>query len=367
MTAAGGRTQVHFYVPDKKVARALTTWNPDTEPTRYSDGMGHNLYELYARLRASGLPVTAGPHIPRRSRLVVGYFNSGGRLQELGFAWRSAPFRVLLIRSDAHLWWEPLVEPDVVIVPNGIGYWEERYGSRARYVPALPQRGLVPRDPARTAVRSLTFKGNPENAPAYLYSPRFRAALEERGIVLEADIPAISGGSDQRWHDFHDVDVALCVRRSSLRPEELLHKPPTRLVNAWNAGVLPFATPEPGYAELLEDGVDGFLVRDEDDILTTLDHLLTDPAAQERAWAAVRRRAAEYAPTALLEEWASVLAEASGPREPLRSRVARRAAALRRFVRTATPAIRERLRERLGGRLVGGRAGRRRRAQPRSR
>lgn len=333
----------HFYVADD-VALAVADWDPDEQTQRFASGLGHNLLELYARLRARGLPVTIGASIPADSALVVYFQHAWDRIGELRLALQAAPFHTAVIRSDAPLWWENLLPADLVIVPNNAPVWRDRVGQAAVHLPALPQRGMIGRDPSRVGVGTLAVKGNPESVPCFVREPGFLAALEERGIELLLDTPQRTDGGDQRWHDFRDVDAVLCLRGAAA-DDPLTNKPATRLVNAWCAGAIPLVAPEPAYLELVRDGEDGFVVERAPDILRVLDRLAADHEPTQRVYAACLARAQEFETEGLLDRWVAELDRVSGLRRGLADTAERRLIALGRFGRWAVRAVRRRLRE----------------------
>lgn len=344
------RPSWHFMVTDD-VARDAAEWDPDQEPQRFASGIGHNVLELYARLRKRGLPVTAGATIPPDSTLVIYFQHAFARFAELPVALRAAPFHTAVIRSDAPLWWWPLLPADLVVVPNEAPVWRERLGPVARHLPALSQRGMVPRDPSRVGVRTVTFKGNPESVPGYVREPGFRAALEQRGIELLIDTPVSTDGGEQRWHDFQESDVVLCLRGAAV-DDPLTNKPATRLINAWCAGTIPLVGPEPAYLELVRDGVDGFVVSGSQDILRVMDRLAADEGLAQSVYAACRARGGEFRAEVLLDRWVSTLGGASGPRRGWMAVAARRGLVLGRAAEVVSRAVLRRARYRLG-RLLG--------------
>lgn len=327
----------HFYVDDD-VAHAVADWDPDEEPWRFASGLGHNLLELYARLRTRGLPVTIGTSIPADTGLVVYFQHAWDRLGELSLALRSAPFHTVVIRSDAPLWWWPLLSADLVVVPNEAPVWRDRLGSSALHLPALPQRGMLARDPSRVGVEALAFKGNPESVPAYVREEDFLTALEQRGITLLLDTPVRTDGGDQSWHDFQRIDAVLCLRGAAA-DDPLTNKPATRLVNAWCAGAIPLVGRDPAYLELVADRVDGFVVDGPEDILRTLDLLGSDPELTASVFAAVRDRGREFAGDGLLDRWTAALERASGPRRGAVRTAGRRLVVIGRFTRWATRGV----------------------------
>jgi len=310
-------------VPDE-----VLSWDPDREPRRYANGVGHNLLELYSRLARGGLEVTAGEEIPAGTRLVVVFSKSVYRTPRLRALLRAAQRtggRFAVIRSDAPLSWSFPVRPVVELMPTQAAVtrpWQ-------RWLPPLPQRGLVPRRDERLGrIGSVAFKGALGTVPAELMAAEWTEELASRGIDWLLDAPADVDGEDQSWHDFADVDAVLCTRadRSGFVVER---KPATRLINAWVAGCVPLADPEPGYLELGRGGRDAFFVVSAADTLATIDELNADAALLRQVEQRIRERAVEFAPEAVLERWHDMLVEAalSPDSDGLRRRSARMAGA----------------------------------------
>ena len=307
-------------------------WDPDEEPWRFASGIGHNLLELAVRLRRRGHLVSLGTRIPRNTGVVVYFQHAWAPTRELSLAIRAAPYSTVLIRSDAPLWYTSLLDPDLIVAPNvaGVRIWSERSTSRVVHIPALPQRGMRPRDTSRTGVRALAFKGNPVSVPGFVGDPDFIGALDALSVDLIVDAPAHTDGPDQTWHDFTTADAVLCTRDAA-PGDSLLNKPATRLINAWRAGAIPLVGPEPAYLELVTDGVDGFVVTGPEDILQVLRRLDGDASLEARVRAAVQRRATDYDPDLVLDRWVASLAEVVRPRRPLGQTVERQASALGRY------------------------------------
>lgn len=321
----------HFYVDDTVAAQA-SNWDPDEEPWRFASGIGHNLLELAIRLRQRGRPVSLGTRIPRNAGVVVYFQHAWAPTRELSLAIRAAPYPTVLIRSDAPLWYTSLLEPDIVVAPNlvGIRIWNERSTSRVIHLPALPQRGMRPRDASRTGIRTLAFKGNPVSVPGFVGDTHFLDALKALSIQLIVDAPDHTDGPDQTWHDFTTADAVLCTRDPA-PGDSLLNKPATRLINAWRAGAIPLVGPEPAYLELVTDGVDGFVVTSPEDILQVLGRLVDDASLDARVRASVQQRAVDYDPDLVLDRWGATLAEVVRPRRPLGQTIARQASVLGRY------------------------------------
>ncbi|MGW9631484.1 glycosyltransferase [Agromyces sp. NPDC055520] len=321
----------HFFI-DGETAAAAENWDPDLEPSRFASGIGHNLLELGVRLRQRGAPITIGSRVPADSSLVVYFQHAWTRTAELRLAQRTARYRTALIRSDAPLWYRNLLTADLVVVPNqaGIRIWSERTSSQVIHLPALPQRGIVVRDPQRVGIRTVEFKGNPVSVPETLRDPRLRDALAGLGAELIVDVPGKTDGSDQRWHDFSAADVVLCLRDAA-PGDSLLNKPATRLINAWRAGAIPLVGAEPAYLELVRDGIDGFVVRDSANIIRVIERLIGDPGLERAVRNAVMERAMAYEPDAVLDEWVMALTEAAGGRRTFADTTMRRVQAMAQY------------------------------------
>lgn len=307
----------HFYVYSPDEANQLKSWDPDLEPTRFASGVGHNIYELYARLKKLGFPVTAGKKVPTGASLVVAfapYFSTNKLL------WQAAPMRTMMIRSDWKLDDDVTFEPDLVVVPNRSTYWRERYGNRAQYVPALPQRGLVVRDSSRVGLTTAALKVNPENIPEHFADGSGAAALSLIGIDLQVDAPTKTNGSDQRWHDFSNVDVALCLR-SARESASAVRKPPTKLINAWSANVIPLVAPEPAYLDLISPGTDAFVVSSLEETVETLARLRSNPRELAQVQEQIQARAEEFSQRRILESWIRLLEQESEAPKSVPSRL----------------------------------------------
>lgn len=328
---------VHFVAA--VVPGAVAVWEPDRAPERYADGEGHQVVELYARLRDLGLPVTIGPHPPRGALLVM----SADHL----VSWFGHPRR----REQAHTARLALTGHRLVVVlgdhphPGRLPAFAgtrvaptptaARQDPRAVWIPLLPQRALVPRNPDRQGtVRTLAMKAHTDNVPPEYRDPDFARRLAALGVEFRID-DAVTA-----WPDFSTIDAVLCVARPQPRWDagpSLPRKPPTKLVNAWAAGCLPLIAPQTGYLDLARPDVDAVVVESPAAVLAQVERLLGDPAAVTRIEAGVAARSTEFARDAVTDRWIDFLWA------PDRGRCDR-AAAARCLLGATTDALRHRLR-----------------------
>lgn len=318
------RVPIHFLVPDRGVASQLGTWDPDADPTRFASGAGHSLLELAVRakaLRPEG--ITWGPRVPP-DRVVVVYAGDlcDYRLREYRLMARLAlrpSSTFVLIRSDLRMSWTPLVLPDLQFVPNRALTAEL---PNAVFLPPLPQRGLLPRDPGRgDRLETVAIKSNPENVPAVCESPEWRALLQRLGLRWVRDVPGATDGSDQRWHDFRDVDVVVSLRPEGHRTD--MPKPPTRLINAWRAGAIPLANDDVAVREIGTPGQDVIIVKTGDELLAAVERLAEDEPLRASLFEAARRRGTEFDPGRITALWLEAIAGARARRRGLGANVRR--------------------------------------------
>ncbi|MFZ4115501.1 MAG: hypothetical protein ACOYK6_02115 [Chthoniobacterales bacterium] len=101
---------------------------------------------------------------------------------------------------------------------------------RSLFVPHWTQPCLMPRDAKRGhRFEKICFFGDSENLEPTLRTEAWHQRLKE-----ELDITFEIRGAEE-WHDYSDVDGVIAIR--SFSSSHQLHKPATKLYNAWQAGV----------------------------------------------------------------------------------------------------------------------------------
>lgn len=187
-------------------------------------------------------------------------------------------------------------------------------GPAAFHIPLWPQPGLIPRSAGRVGIGRLGYFGRLSSLPAFLSDPAFRSELQRRGVTFHAD--------ERNWRDYSETDACLGLR---IEPAiGLATKPPSKLLNAWLAGVPALLGPEPAYRALRASPLDYLEVSSGRDVLAALDRLIGEPGLYEamvengrtraRAFdrAAIRRRWIEFLSGPFLEGWARWRATGGG-------------------------------------------------------
>lgn len=166
----------------------------------------------------------------------------------------------------------------------------------AVFMPHWPQPNLLPRDPERgEAFERVAFFGDEGNLAPELRDPRWREELR-RTTGAELDIRDAA-----RWHDYRDIDAVIAIR--DFDGARQLHKPATKLYNAWLAEVPFVGGTDSAYAADGHPGDDYLVARSPDEALAALESIRDDPSLRARLVAAGARTAQNFSVDAITARW----------------------------------------------------------------
>lgn len=298
-------TSLHFWT--LKDCSGLDEWDPDSNPRLYLSGHGHSFMEMYIRLKKAGYPVTVGSDVPQDSDVVV------AALSELnGWSWSGHPETiwalcrslltrrggVAVIRNDVPLYVRSpkFVTLEVMPTHASVSHQEAQI-----FLPLLPQRGIIPRNQNRAPRISVVgLKAYEANVPKWI--PMLRERLSEQAVELRVD----TGRPGERpWEDFADIDAALCVHPDVLFDDR--RKPPTKLINAWTASVIPICGSSVGYKELAVNGQDALFASNVEEIAQAIQRVNSDPIVAAALLENSARRGLDYSAVHLLPLWYATL------------------------------------------------------------
>jgi hypothetical protein len=296
---------VVFFLPERMDLDQLSGLDPDRDWRRLVTGEHAWILQTFLRLRAAGHPVELRSAPPPEGVLV---FHAKHRFDVVA-RWRELD-RVALVavRGDNR-------DPDMAdfeVVQNG------RFATPGRrfFMPHWPQPGLVPRDPARAErLENVAYKGFARNLHPELRSSEWRSFLTERDKVWRADAVDFADAATDAgaidWPDFHEVDLVVAVRP----PSRSLHseKPPTKLINAWLAGVPILIGPEHAARELRRSPLDYIEVTDRAEAEAAVDRLRNDPGLYRAMVDNGRERGREFTVEATRDRWRRLLFETLPP------------------------------------------------------
>ena len=169
------------------------------------------------------------------------------------------------------------------------------------FMPHWPQPNLIPRSPARgDAFETVAFFGDEQNLAPELRTEAFKNELRELcGLQLRIQ-------KAEAWHDYSAVDAVLAVRDFSSARH--LHKPATKLYNAWIAGVPFISGCDSACAAEAKDGIEYFTARSKTELLELLAHLKKNPALKKATVEAGQKKSASRNRDAVRKLWVDLLA-----------------------------------------------------------
>lgn len=122
---------------------------------------------------------------------------------------------------------------------------------RCFWILPWPIKNIKPRKVSDGPLR-IAYVGSPENMDPFFLSPKWTQYVSRNGLSWTCKF------LPEQWNDYSDVDVAIAVRRSASSK-----KPPTKLINAWNAGVIPITTADKSICEIGSDGANCLMCKGE--------------------------------------------------------------------------------------------------------
>ena len=162
-----------------------------------------------------------------------------------------------------------------------------------------PHPGIVGRDAARgETFRRIGYLGQIERNLADEVAA-WEAMLAPLGLDFVTR-PA------SEWHDFSSLDAVIGIREFS--PKSFSDKPPSKLVNAWLAGVPFIGGADSAFAQIGEAGIDHLRATSRQCLIDSLVLLRDDTDLRAALVSAGRLRAREFTREALVNRWSEVIA-----------------------------------------------------------
>ncbi len=175
--------------------------------------------------------------------------------------------------------------------------------ARAFYLPHFPQPGLIGRSPQRDSVVNICFSGRLQNMQ--IDSGRFALDLGRLGLRF-------CTRELGQWHDLRDMDVLLGVR--SLDKSRYNHKPPTKMFNAWHAGIPFIGGYDSAYEQCGKPGVDHLRVSSYPELLEALSLLKNNRQLYESLVREGFLAARSYTVESIANRWLDFLYNVAQPR-----------------------------------------------------
>jgi hypothetical protein len=275
---------IRFYLPDQIPADLPAS--PDVYWTGFRGKMRSGVYawivQTYQRLRAAGFDCELTHTLPRDGIMVA-------HRKSLPCEYVPPPGLLFVcVRADATF--HPSAHLHVVLNHLALGRWHP-----AIYLPHWPQAGLLPREPDRgDRWENAAFFGDPGCLSDEMRGPVWEAILRELELTWHFVGP-------EKWHDFREVDVVVAVRGFDRHRHG--NKPPTKLFNAWHAGVPAVLGRESAYQHERRSALDYLEVRSFPEVVEALRQLKADPALRRAMTANGVERARESDPAVITARW----------------------------------------------------------------
>jgi Glycosyl transferases group 1 len=208
--------------------------------------------------------------------------------------WREKPARGRFVVS---------IQADYAAVPwttvNIVQNQRQADQSRSFWIPHWPQPGLVPRSEERRGVRCVAYAGNETGLAGSEaeWSWALKACnIEFRFLRCDA------------WNDYSQIDVLIAVR--SFDRSRHTNKPPSKLLNAWHAGIPLVAGYDSAFEQVGRPGADYLRVDTLEGAIHAIRRLRDDPGLYHSLVEAGAERAREYTRDRIGDAWETLL---SGP------------------------------------------------------
>lgn len=166
------------------------------------------------------------------------------------------------------------------------------------YIPHWVQPGLINRNASRTGVKRVAYSGQTFNKNLAGSEQAWKKLLEPYGIEFVTL-------SNESWHDLSEIDVLIGIRSFDSKPFN--NKPPSKLFNAWHAGIPFIGGYDSAYKQVGEPGKDYLLVKTQQEALEAILKLQNDPDLYNELTSKGRKKALIYNQDTITQIWEDVL------------------------------------------------------------
>jgi len=272
----------NFVLPkdSKYPVSQLTSREFDDDQYFYSKGELIWGLQTFKVLRGLGLPVSLSCDLdPAAVNLA-----HGNVLRSLKTRWNC--FCVSLQADFPHF---PLAQYH--IVQN-----MDQVAERASYIPHWPQPGQTPRDEGRKGVVTVAYQGARDFT--HLDEERLNADLKKHGMTFEIL-------DESKWPNLQQVDLLLGIRTFDKKAYK--RKPPTKLLNAWHAGIPFIGGWDSAYSQIGVPGENYIRVSTYPELIASIVQLREDPRLYDNMVSAGKKRSVEFTAEAIAHCWKELL------------------------------------------------------------
>jgi len=302
---ANALAPIYFYIPEKdwptealpNAAEHYWQWQNATQGV-YRSGKYNWTLQTYLNLQEHGFPSQLVNRLPLEGIVVAHRDFFPFDLQPSA--------NVLLVCIQADRPEHPYAQVHIVQNPQDRKLGQLGDFWKSYYMPYWPQPGLIPRDSTRgDRFENAAYFGIRYNLAPELKDPTWQKQLQAIGLNWQVIKP-------ENWNDYSNVDVVIGVRSFEYQGN-YLWKPPSKLVNAWHAGVPAILGHESAFKAQRQSDLDYLEATSPNDILRALEQLrdnveLRHAIVKNGFW-----RAQTTHPSKLAKTWCKFLTEIATP------------------------------------------------------
>ncbi len=199
----------------------------------------------------------------------------------------------------------PIYDVDCVVVQNP---FQEKDGKV--FIPHWPQPKIKPRNNNRHDISTIGFFGHQDALPDFFSDEIFLEELKLRGIKFI--------NSNKNWNDYTDIDIAISFRKNN--DLDLIRKPASKLINAWNAGCPLICDDEPSMRAIRLSELDYLIAKSPNQFINVVDKLKSNPVLYAEMVSNGKKRFEDYSREATTKKWFSLVEDIHNGKVKAKSR-----------------------------------------------
>ncbi|HBB32109.1 MAG TPA: hypothetical protein DDZ80_18700 [Cyanobacteria bacterium UBA8803] len=293
---------IYFYIPQDywpagelpESADTYWQWQCSMESS-YNWSLYNWTLQTYLRLKDDGFPCELVATIPDEGIVVAHRYSLPDELQPGS--------KLLIVCLQADKGRHTYAQLHVVQNPHDDIFSKSATLWQSYCIPLWTQPGLIPRSSERgDRFENIAYLGRERELAPELKEPSWQEHLEALGLRWHI----LPNRSD--WNDYSTVDAVLAVR-SFGRQSSYNWKPPSKLLNAWQAGVPAILGNESAFRNARKSELDYLEVTSVDEAIAALKRLRDDRELRQAMIENGRIRAADTTPASLTARWRNFLTD----------------------------------------------------------
>ncbi|PHM49209.1 glycosyltransferase [Xenorhabdus miraniensis] len=166
------------------------------------------------------------------------------------------------------------------------------------FIPHWPQPGLKPRAKNKHEIKNIGFFGHKNALPDFFSDENMKIELKKRGVNF------ITPYKD--WCNYADMDIVISFRKND-GSLDLLRKPASKLINAWNAGCPLICDDEPSMRAIRLNELDYLIAKTPEQFIEAVDSLINQPDLYLSMVLNGKNRFEEYNRQATVNKWINLI------------------------------------------------------------